>query len=164
MDVSTVVMWALVACLVFFALRRGEGAAWAGLKGGGGLFLSVLPRMLAAFAVAGLIQALIPQDAILRWIGKDSGMQGLLIGSVAGAMTPGGPMLSFPIIASMYQQGAGSGPLVAYLSAWSLLGIHRLIIWEIPMLGPRFAFSRIAVSFLIPPVLGWVTGLLVRHA
>ena len=117
MDFSAMVMWGLLACLVFVALRRGGGTAWSGLKGGGGLFLSVLPRMVAAFAVAGLIQALIPQDVILRWIGKDSGMQGLLIGSMAGAMTPGGPMLSFPIIASLYQQGAGSGPLVAYLSA-----------------------------------------------
>jgi uncharacterized membrane protein YraQ (UPF0718 family) len=164
MDFSTVAMWGMVACLVLLALRRGEGVAWVGLKAGGGLFLSVLPRMLAAFAVAGLIQALIPQDVILRWIGKDSGLQGLLIGSMAGAMTPGGPMLSFPILASLYQQGAGAGPLVAYLSAWSLLGVHRLIIWEIPMLGPRFAFTRIAVTLVIPPVLGWAMGLLARHA
>ena len=31
--------------------------------------------------------------------------------------------------------GAGAGPVVAFLSSWSLLALHRLVAWEVPILG-----------------------------
>jgi uncharacterized membrane protein YraQ (UPF0718 family) len=47
-------------------------------------------------------------------------------------------MTHFPVIASLFKMGVGIGPLVAYLSAWSLFGLQRVIMWEIPFLGPRW--------------------------
>ena len=44
-------------------------------------------------------------------------------------------MTHFPVIASLFKMGVGIGPLVAYLSAWSLFGLQRVIMWEIPFLG-----------------------------
>jgi hypothetical protein len=46
-----------------------------------------------------------------------------------GSVTPGGPMTHFPII------GLGVGPLVFYLTASSLFGLQRIIMWEIPFFG-----------------------------
>jgi len=134
-----------------------------GLSNGGRLLLFTLPRMLFAFAVAGLIQVLIPSDLISQWLGADSGVRGLLIGTLAGTFTPGGPMMHFPIVASLLNSGAGAGPVIAYLTAWSLLGIHRLIIWEVPLLGLEISLVRFAASLIVPPLVGLLGGYIFEH-
>ena len=89
-------------------------------------------------------------------MGHGSGAKGLLIGMTLGGITPGGPMTHFPVIASLFKMGVGIGPLVAYLSAWSLFGLQRVIMWEIPFLGPKVVALRIAVSFFFPLLAGWL--------
>ena len=45
------------------------------------------------------------------------GMKGILIASAAGAISPGGPFINFPLVAALYQAGAGVGaPLAGYLA------------------------------------------------
>jgi len=96
----------------------------------------------------------------VRWMGHGSGWRGLLIGMSLGGVTPGGPMTHFPVIASLYKMAVGVGPMVAYLSAWSLFGLQRIIMWEIPFLGPKVVAIRVAVSFLFPLLAGWLTELI----
>ena len=93
-------------------------------------------------------------------MGQGSGFKGIFIGTAIGAFTPGGPMINFPILASFYQTGIGIGPMVAFLTAWSLLGIHRIIMWELPFLGPQVVVVRLLASFLFPFLAGWFSQLL----
>lgn len=156
MDTSTIVMMsaALIALAVIY--WKSPQAAEQGLTATGSLILEITPRMIAAFTLAGLFQAVVPQEVIVRWMGHGSGMKGLLIGMTLGGITPGGPMTHFPVIASLFKMGVGVGPLVAYLTAWSLFGLQRVIMWEIPFLGPQVVAIRIAVSFFFPFVAGWL--------
>ena len=62
----------------------------------------------------------------------------------------------------MGRSGAATGPLVAYVSGWGLLAVHRLVAWEIPILGPRFAFFRLGVTLLLPVLAGLVARALTR--
>jgi uncharacterized membrane protein YraQ (UPF0718 family) len=94
-------------------------------------------------------------DTSTRWMGHGSGAKGILIGMTLGSVTPGGSMTHFPIIASLFKVGVGGvGPLVSYLTAWSLFGLQRIIMWEIPFLGPKVA-ARVAVSLFFPFLAGW---------
>jgi uncharacterized membrane protein YraQ (UPF0718 family) len=159
MDTSTVVMMvAAVLALAAIYIKSPE-AAQKGLNATGSLILEITPRMIAAFTLAGLFQAIVPEELIVRWMGHGSGLRGILIGMSLGGITPGGPMTHFPVIASLFKMGVGIGPLVAYLSAWSLFGLQRVIMWEIPFLGPKVVAIRIAVSFLFPLVAGWLCEL-----
>lgn len=135
---------------------KSPAAAQRGLDATGSLLLEITPRMIAAFTLAGLFQAVVPQELIVRWMGDGSGWRGLLIGMSLGGVTPGGPMTHFPVIASLYKLGVGVGPLVAYLTAWSLFGLQRVIMWEIPFLGAKIVAIRIAVSLLFPLLAGWL--------
>ena len=76
-----------------------------------------------------------------------------------GSVTPGGPMTHFPIIASLFKIGVGVGPLVSYLTAWSLFGLQRIIMWEIPFLGPKVVAVRVAVSLFFPFLAGRLSEL-----
>ncbi len=148
---------------VFVVHSYGFQRAMDGLSNGGQLLMMTLPKMIFAFAVAGLIQVVIPTDLISQWIGEGSGIRGLLIGTAAGTVTPGGPMLHFPIVASLLTSGAGSGPIIAYLTAWSLLGFHRLIIWEIPILGLEISAVRFVASLALPPLVGFMGAYMFHH-
>jgi uncharacterized membrane protein YraQ (UPF0718 family) len=156
MDTSTAVMMAAAVITLIVVYFKSPQAAHKGLDATGSLLLEITPRMIAAFTLAGLFQAIVPQELILRWMGHGSGWRGLLIGMSLGGITPGGPMTHFPVIASLYKMGVGIGPMVAYLTAWSLFGLQRVIMWEIPFLGPKVVAIRFAVSFFFPCLAGWL--------
>jgi uncharacterized membrane protein YraQ (UPF0718 family) len=125
-----------------------------GVREGVTLLIQFAPQMAIGFLLAGLVSVLIPASAIGRLVGAESGFGGLLIATAAGAVTPGGPFLHFPLVAVLLRGGAGEGPVAAYLTAWALLGINRVLVWEIPVLGPTFALTRWAVSLAAPVVVG----------
>lgn len=160
MDTPTFIMMALAVVLFLIACLKGENSHILGLKAGMELLIKVMPRVFFAFIVAGMIQVLLPKAFILKWVGSDSGMKGILVGTIAGALTPGGPFTHFPIIASFYKAGADIAPMIAYLTAWSVLGVHRIIIWEIPLLGNRVTFIRVLVSMFFPVIAGLLTKLI----
>jgi uncharacterized protein len=159
MDTSTVVMMAAAVVALVVVYWKSPQAASNGLNATGALILEIIPRMVAAFTLAGLIQAVVPQETIVRWMGHGSGAKGILIGMTLGSVTPGGPMTHFPIIASLFKVGVGVGPLVSYLTAWSLFGLQRIIMWEIPFLGPKVVAVRVAVSLFFPFLAGWLSEL-----
>jgi len=159
MDASTIVMIIGAAITLAVVSWKSPEAASKGLDATAALFIEILPRMAAAFIIAGLIQAVVPQETIIRWMGHGSGLRGILIGMSLGSVTPGGPMTHFPIVASFFKLGVGVGPLVSYLTAWSLFGLQRIIMWEIPFLGIKVVATRFAASFFFPPLAGWLCEL-----
>jgi uncharacterized membrane protein YraQ (UPF0718 family) len=152
---ALLIVGAAVVVMTGVALSRGgiELAA-SGYGRAVELYVSVLPNVLLGFALAGLITVVVPADLIAHWIGDDSGPQGLAIATLAGVLTPGGPFLQFPLVASLAQGGAGVGPLAAYVTAWSCISLNRIIVWEIPLLGPSFTVARLAISVALPIVVG----------
>lgn len=122
------------------------------------LILRQLPLIVAGMLMGGFAQALMPRDLVARWLGRDSGMKGLLIATLTGAITPGGPIVSFPVVAALATAGADMGALVAYLTAWSALAFNRVLIWELPFMGPEFAAIRVLSALPLP----FVAGLLAR--
>jgi uncharacterized membrane protein YraQ (UPF0718 family) len=159
--------WLVIGLLVLIcaaAAWRTGGPQRVGeaLSGGAGLFLLVLPNLILGFALAGFLQVLLPAELVSRWMGEGSGWRGLLVGTVAGMATPGGPFTHFPILASFLSKGAGVGPVCAYVAAWALLGINRFLVWELPILGPSVALVRFASSLVFPPVIGYLAGALFR--
>ena len=118
------------------------------------LFKFVMPRVGAAVLIAAFLQLLLPRELIAKLIGEDAGIKSVLIASVAGAITPGGPLTSFPILVALYVSGANKGALVAYLSAWAMIGFQRILVWELPLMGEEFTLTRVTASFLLPIICG----------
>ncbi len=110
--------------------------------------------IIASFLISSMLVLILPKELISTWIGKESGIKGISIGTALGVITPGGPFLTFPILVGFWKAGTGVGPIIAYLTSWSLLGLQRVLVWELPFLGPKFVAVRIAVSLLIPIILG----------
>jgi uncharacterized membrane protein YraQ (UPF0718 family) len=121
------------------------------------VFALVLPKIAAALVVAGFIQVLLPRDKVARWLGERSGLRGMIIATGAGAVTPGGPMTSFPLVTALHEAGTGRGALIAYLTSWSTLGLQRVFSWEVPLMGVEFAVLRFLASLPLPLIAGFVS-------
>jgi uncharacterized membrane protein YraQ (UPF0718 family) len=146
-------MGVIVAILIGVAIWRGEGSLQKGLTFGGKTFLSTLPLLVFAFAIAGLVQVLVPREFIVKWLGEGSGIKGILIATVVGGLTPGGPYVSFPIVASLYKAGASVGTVVAFVTSWSVWAFNRLPL-EIGLVGPKLAIARFLTTLIVPPLAG----------
>jgi uncharacterized membrane protein YraQ (UPF0718 family) len=134
----------------------GEAALTAGLAEEEELLLHVLPRMAAAVIVAGFVRVLAPPAVITSWLGEGSGLLGLLLAAFAGMVTPGGQTAVFALVAAMAAGGADRGTLVAYSIGWALLGVNRIMLWEVPILGGDFTFLRAVLSLPVPVIAGLI--------
>ena len=158
MLIPTIIMAVLAVVLLYIGAARGDGSHIVGLKTGFHMLWQIVPLLLFAFIMAGMIQVLLPQELILRWVGHESGIRGILIGSIAGGLAPGGPYVSLPIVAGLLRSGAGAPTLVAFLTGWSLWAVARLPM-EIGILGWKFTGIRVLSVLVFPPLAGLVTQL-----
>jgi uncharacterized membrane protein YraQ (UPF0718 family) len=148
----------LAVVLLIVGWQKGGGQHVAGLKSALGMTWQVLPLLVCAFIVAGMVQSLISPAALSKWIGQESGWRGIILGTIAGGLTPGGPYVNLPIVAVLLKSGASVGTLVAYVTGWSLWAVGRLPM-EIGILGWRFTLVRLACTFFFPPVAGFLAQL-----
>lgn len=115
---------------------------------------TLLPRVAAAQIVAGLIWVLVPRERLSQFMNKGRGRLGLLVATFVGIITPGGPMSAYPFLAMLAGSGADRGILVAYITSWALLGMQRIIVWDIPLMGLDFSLLRLAISLPLPIIAG----------
>jgi len=145
----------LLTLMIVAYVKRGGAGVGEGFAETGKLLKTVLPNLAIGFTLAGFLTLLLPQELVAKWLGEGSGARGVLVGTVAGALTPGGPFTHFPILAGLMVKGAAIGPVCAYIAAWALIGVHRIMIWEAPILGWRFVAVRVAACAMLPLVAGF---------
>lgn len=144
-------LWLLAALLGFLLWRRdGKAALWAELKSAAWRSLVILPRIAVAILTAGFAAKLLCAAPIAHYIGRESGFSGVLIAAVIGSIIPAGPVISFPLVAVLSLAGAGTVQIVTFLTAWSVFAVHRVLTYEIPLMGPRFTAIRFAASIPLP--------------
>jgi len=158
-DLSTLILAGLALTFGLVAYWRDPGLPWIGARNGLSMLWFVLPRLIPALILAGMLQVLIPQETVSRYFGRDSGLSAILLASVAGILTPGGPMVSVPLLVVLANSGMALGPLVAYMTSWSLFGMQRIIAWEAPLMGWRFVTIRVLSSLAFPVIAGWLVKL-----
>lgn len=155
-DVSFLILSSLALGFAFVAYLKDPSLPALGARNGLALLWFIVPRLVPALILAGMLQVVIPQDTVARYFGSQSGLSAIFMASAAGIVTPGGPMVSVPLLVVLSNSGMALGPLVAYMTAWSLFGMQRIIAWEAPLMGWRFVAVRTASSFVFPIPAGWL--------
>jgi hypothetical protein len=145
-----ILLWGSVLAVGLIAWRRGRVVLVSSLREGSLEFINIMPRIAVGVLGSGYIAAVIPQEIITGWLGPNSGWLGVLTAVVAGAATPGGPVVGFSIGAVALKAGGGPPQVTAYVIAWALFAFQRVILWEIPFMPARFVWFRAAVSLPFP--------------
>ncbi len=123
------------------------------------LLAEILPKVVAGTLIGELIRRLVPREVIVRWLGAGSGWRGLLIAAFVGFLFPAGPFTVFPLAASLLVAGADRGAAVAFITGWLLIGLNRMLIWELPFFGFDVVALRAIASWWMPVAAGWLARL-----
>ncbi|MDQ0304947.1 hypothetical protein [Ancylobacter polymorphus] len=158
---------------VFFALAAASGTAcwivlgpdafWRSLGEDVALVIELAPKLAGAAQVAAFVPILLSGEMVSRMLGDHAGLRAIAIAAGIGAVTPGGPITSFPLVAALRAAGSGELALIAFVTSWSTLGMQRILMWELPLMGEHFTLLRILVSIPLPFVAVGMAMMIVRH-
>ena len=101
MDTDVAVMGALTILMVIVAFTRGRDLPFRGFQAAFKLLEDVWLPLLLGFCLAGLFEVMLSRDTLVKWMGEESGFQGILLGWLTGLLIPGGPYVVFPVAASL---------------------------------------------------------------
>jgi uncharacterized membrane protein YraQ (UPF0718 family) len=154
-DWSTAVIATLaVSAAAIVHVRDGQARFLAILLDDLALFGTMLPKVLAGCLIGAFVTLLLPRETIARWVGSESGIAGILVATVAGAILPGGPFTIYPVAGAFLIAGADVGAACAFVISWTLIGYTRAIVWELPFFGLDFVTWRILFSLPLPILSG----------
>lgn len=145
-----ILLWGSLIGVSILAWMQDRKVMTTALRKGTMDFVYIVPRIALGVIGSGFIAAIIPSQVIVGGLGPDTGWLGVAAAVVAGAATPGGPVIGFSIGAVALKSGGGAPQVVAYVVAWALFAFQRLILWEIPFMPARFVWFRAAVSIPFP--------------
>jgi uncharacterized membrane protein YraQ (UPF0718 family) len=158
----TLLLLGVAVWLSVLALGRGKTTFAKGVSDARGQFLHLLPRLMIGILGSGFLVHIIPKETMLAWFGPGSGLTGTALATLAGILTPGGPVVGYALGAAALKSGADSAQVVAYVTAWSLLTFNRMINWEIPTMPAGIVLLRVVVSLPFPFLAAWITAALQR--
>lgn len=117
-------------------------------------------RLPFSLIAASCLAELIPDRMIVAMLGPETGLTGISLASLFGGMLPGGPMVSFPLAIMLAREGAGGAQVIALITGWSVYAFHRVIAYELPIMGARFVALRMIASSFVPIASGVLAALL----
>lgn len=109
--------------------------------------ITVLPPV---FILMGLLEEWVPRDFMVKFMGKDSGLKGVLLSIFLGSAAAGPLYGAFPVASVFIKKGASLNNIFIFLGAWSTTKIP-MFLFEMSSLGSKFALTRLSVS--IPGIL-----------
>ena len=158
MTVATISLWLIAVVLGYFAWIRKDGSLKTALDLGWKTFKRNAVILLLAFVIVGMVNVISPQNLIEKFLGPESGWQGLFLAEALGMLLPGGPYAVFPLIGVIYASGAGLGPVVTLVTSWSMLALLS-VTFELPFMGWRFTAVRWGLGLLAPLIAGGLASL-----
>ena len=123
------------------------------------MFRTVVIPFLNILILISLLLYIIPPSIISNYLGESSGVLGFLTAAVVGsiALIPG--FISYPIAASLIQQGASYTVVATFMTTLMMVGIVTLPL-EIKYFGKTVAVSRNALNFVAAIIIGLVVGMI----
>ncbi len=152
---KTLLGMALVALslIVIAFFQGGPAMVGQGFMAAGKTLLEVFPLIIIAFIVAGSVSSLISKEMVTKWLGEGAGWKGPLLGTLMGALVPGGPFFFYPLMATLIVSGANIGTMISFVAAKTLWYVGRIPI-EIAFVGVKITVIRVLITFAVPIVAG----------
>ncbi|MCD6205684.1 MAG: permease [Candidatus Marinimicrobia bacterium] len=121
--------------------------------------LSYFKEMIIIFPaivlLMGLFMVWISKDIVLKYMGAASGLKGIIISIILGALPTGPLYAAFPLALAMKNKGASITNIVVFLSAWACIKIPQELV-EFQFLGLKFMLLRLTLTTIFVIIMGMV--------
>lgn len=156
--IFTLILTSLATILAFLAHRR--GLLHTGLKAGLIEFIYLIPRVAIGVIGSGFIAALLPKAFIESYLSSQSGVLAYVLATIFGIFTPGGPVVGFALAIGSLKAGASLPVIMTFVTAWSLMAVQRIVMWEVPVMPMQMTLLRFLGSLPLPFIAGAIFYLL----
>lgn len=148
---------AIVGLLIAFVKDRDK--AIESVKLAGKSFINMLPMVFIIIIFIGLLLGFIPPEQISRFVGEQSGIAGVFLIGIVGALMHIPALLSFPLAASILESGASITAVAAFITTLTMIGMITLPL-EIKILGKKMALLRNGLSFVFALLIAFLMGMI----
>ena len=129
-----------------------------GLKHGLKMFLNLLPALLTVLFLVSVFLYLIPEKAIMEYLGTGSGFPGVMTAALVGSISLIPGFVAFPMAGILVSRGVSYTVVAVFITSLMMVGIITLPL-EIKYFGKRAAIMRNALSFFGAMIVGLMIGL-----
>jgi len=151
--VTIIALLAIIASLI--ADRR---KTWTGIKKGSVMFVKILPAIVSVLILVSIILYLLPNELIVKYLGKDAGFTGYVFAALAGsiALIPG--FIAYPLAGILLKTGVSYPVIAVFITTLMMVGILTLPI-EIKYFGVKVSLIRNTLYFFGALIIGSLIGL-----
>jgi len=137
-----------VILLLLFPDRKGAviSTSW-------DFFIEMMLILPAVMVILGLFAVFVPKETVVKYLGKTSGMKGIILAIVLGALPTGPLYVAFPMAAALLKKGAKISNIIVFLSAWACIKIPQEMV-ELQFLGPQFMLLRLSLTAVLVILMG----------
>lgn len=157
---STLVLYGLAAAALAVSAAKDRQKTMMALKKGGIAFARILPQFIAVILLVGIMIAVLRPEVLSRFLGRESGLLGVLLASLVGAVTLIPGFIAFPTASLLLQNGAGLTQIAAFVSSLMMVGVVTFPV-EVSYFGTRAALVRNVTAYLFALFVAVIIGLVV---
>ena len=146
----------IFAIIVSFLSDRQK--TYQGLLKGMRMFVNILPALLNMLVFVSIFLYLVPNELIIRWLGKGSGIFGVSIAAALGSisMIPG--FIAFPLAGILRKGGVSYEILAVFVTTLMMVGVITLPL-ESKYFGTKVALIRNGLSLIGAVIIGILIGI-----
>ncbi|MFC1863723.1 permease [Thermodesulfobacteriota bacterium] len=143
---ATLIAAAIILWLFPNKFNAATAATWA-------YFLEMIMILPAVMVIMGLFSVFVSRELVVKYLGKTSGIKGILLALLFGALPTGPLYIAFPLAAAMKNKGASLSNIVIFLSTWACIKIPQELV-ELQFLGIKFMAVRLLLTVIFIAFMG----------
>lgn len=115
--------------------------------------LSILPPI---FILLGLLDVWVKRETMIKYMGENSGLLGVVIAFVLGSAAAGPLYAAFPVAVVLLKKGSKLSNVLIMIGAWSTTKIP-LLLFEASSMGIKFMATRFVLDLFGIAVIAYTT-------
>ena len=121
--------------------------------------LSVLPAIMI---LLGLLDVWIPKEYFIKYMGLNSGINGIALAFLIAFFSAGPMYAAFPFTALLIKKGVKFSNIIIFLNAWCVTKFSTLL-FEISSLGYEFTLIRLIIDIPGVIIMGYIVNYIVNR-
>ena len=139
----------VIYAILFFVSPDKAGQA---IKSSGNVFLSMLVPLILVFFIMLLINLFLKPAAVAKFLGKGSGVKGIVLSAVAGIISTGPIYAWYPLLKDLRDKGAGESSIAIFL-------YNRAVKpFLLPVMIGYFGWAYVAILIILTILASVVVG------
>ncbi|NTW90758.1 MAG: permease [Erysipelotrichaceae bacterium] len=121
--------------------------------------IQVLPPV---FILLGLLDVWVKKETMVKMMGKDSGIMGILLAFFLGSAAAGPLYAAFPVALTLLRKGSSFRNVLILIGAWSTTKLP-LLLFEASSMGLNFTLIRFGLNIVGILGIAYISELVLGH-